>query len=194
MTIDKPDETKDKKKTFEIKSIKAATKYLERVGFNQHQQWIRSERYSNEERSRSATRMKPKSRQRNRRIKLLITYCAKLRSVDRNFIYLLVRKTNMMAFNLWSCPPSSRCYSLQYSSRYTNLMVLISNSWYVLFIVCTFLFVSWRRECELMEISYLSYQEYTIWQFYCDRIWCSDKRQVIQGDVITHLERWDLNQ
>lgn len=23
---------------------------------------------------------------------------------------------------------------------------------------------------ELMEISYLSYQKYTIWQFYCDRI------------------------
>lgn len=51
-----------------------------------------------------------KSRQRNRRIKLLIASRAKLRFVDRYFIYLFVRKTNMMAFNLWtSIRPIRKC-------------------------------------------------------------------------------------
>lgn len=63
-----------------------------------------------------------------------------------------------------------------------------SNSWYMFYLI--FL---WELVCavttvyELMEISYLSYQEYIVWQFYCDCKRCSDKRHDL-GVRITRPE------
>lgn len=142
MTIDNPDGTRIKSKRLEIKSINRRRNILNVLVLIS----INSESNAKDIQMKNGLDPRqgwnPKSRQWNRRIKLLITYRAKLRSVDRNFIYLLVRKTNMMAFNLWACPPGSRCYSLQYTS--------IRTSWYLFQIrdmnfYLNFLFVSWRQ-------------------------------------------------
>lgn len=79
----------------------------------------------------------------------------------------------------------NRYYNTAYIRRWQTSR---SNSWYMFYLI--FL---WELVCavttvyELMEISYLSYQEYIVWQFYCDCKRCSDKRHDL-GVRITRPE------